>query len=79
MNFQYLSSKFVLALVCGVVVGAVGYKLVNEKKLNPQELTSTIKQIAGKFSNSPEAKGRGQGKGRSNAQARGGRAARRKA
>ncbi len=45
----YCTGKFFLGLAAGLVIGAVGYKMVSEQKLNPQELQKTVMGIAGKF------------------------------
>ncbi len=81
MDLQLMSSKFVLGLACGIVIGAVGYKLVHEQKLNPQELTSTIREIAGKFKQVTGEQGasKGRGKGRAASKAKGGHGGRAKA
>ncbi|MCR5537136.1 MAG: hypothetical protein K6F05_06970 [Succinivibrio sp.] len=85
MNFEFLSSKFVIGLACGIVVGAVGYKMVSEQKLNPKELTSTIKNIANKFKTvnplqgNVQGQGKGKGQGRGSSGSRSGRQSRAKA
>ena len=44
-----VTSKMVLGFVSGVVIGAVGYKLVSEKKINPKAIEKTVVDLANKF------------------------------
>ncbi len=44
-----VTSKMVLGFVAGVVIGAVGYKLVSEKKINPKAIEKTVVDLANKF------------------------------
>lgn len=50
-----LTSKVVLGFAAGVVIGACGYKLVSEKKINPKALEKTVVDLANKFRKSEEA------------------------
>lgn len=55
------------SFAAGVVVGALGYKyVVVEKKVNPQELLSSVQNLAQKSGNNQgRGQGRGQGQGQS--------------
>ena len=44
-----LTSKVVLGFAAGVVIGACGYKLISEKKINPKALEKTVIDLANKF------------------------------
>ena len=44
-----LTAKVVLGFAAGVVIGACGYKLVSEKKINPKALEKTVVDLANKF------------------------------
>ena len=54
------------SFAAGVVAGALGYKyIVVEKKVNPQELLSSVQNLAQKSGNN-QGRGRGQGQGGGN-------------
>ena len=44
-----LTAKVALGFAAGVVIGACGYKLVSEKKINPKALEKTVVDLANKF------------------------------
>ncbi len=50
--FNFITSKGVIAFAAGVVVGAIGYKLVAEKKINPRALEKTVSDFASRFKKS---------------------------
>lgn len=53
-----LTGKFFIGLAAGIVVGAVGYKMVVDKKINPKDLQKTVLDLANKFT-SKGGKGNG--------------------
>ncbi len=54
------------SFAAGVVAGTLGYKyIVVEKKVNPQELLSSVQNLAQKSGNN-QGRGRGQGQGGGN-------------
>ncbi|MDY6321545.1 MAG: hypothetical protein SPL30_01340 [Succinivibrio sp.] len=66
--FNFLTSKTFLGFAAGVVIGAVGYKLVADKKINPKALQRTVSDLASKFAGG----GNGNGNGNAGSQGRGG-------
>ncbi len=52
---NFITSNGVIAFAAGVLVGAVGYKLVAEKKINPRALEKTVSDFASRFKKSEPA------------------------